>query len=172
MLLPLSFQEAGNDRIISPEAFSDRAFMAKSELHQELASPTIPLGGQAGDPGAIELVESVREYRRNQAGRQPIRPLTGKTDLNVSPLRLKIMEDHTANEIIVLIRHPKGLAGTEVLDTGNTLRNPLRHQRGEVSHQLQSWPPVWFSYLTLKAMTSTGAFVLRENETAIIPSPS
>jgi len=46
-------------------AESHSPLVLEAELLEELASPTIPLGGLAGDPGALQLIEGVLHDARN-----------------------------------------------------------------------------------------------------------
>ena len=84
-----------------------------------------------------------------------------------------MIEHDTADEIVVLIDNPDGLAWSPVQSMPNLVRYPLSDQRRErAGNQPQSCPPVWFSYLRLNAIISHGAFVFLADCIAMMPSAS
>jgi hypothetical protein len=62
----------------------------ETKLLEELASPTIPLGGLAGDPSAFQLIECVSKDTRDELRRQPVCFYGGKTDLYVAYVRPEV----------------------------------------------------------------------------------
>jgi hypothetical protein len=123
--LPFAFEEAGYDTIIVTVSTSHRPLVFEPKLLEELASLTQFLRRETGDPVAVELIECVAEYARHEVRRQPVGPCRGKTDLNVAVLGLILVKDHTANEIVVLIDYPDGLAWSPVQSMSNLVRYPL-----------------------------------------------
>jgi len=69
---PFRGQQARNDRVIVTEAKANTSLLFETKLLEELASPTIPLRGQTGDPGALQLTEGVLHNACNKHGRQPV----------------------------------------------------------------------------------------------------
>ena len=68
---------------------------------------------------------------RHKARRQPIGADRGKANLYVAILRLIRVENHTADEIIVLIDNPDGLAWPPIQSMPDLIRYPLSDKRGE-----------------------------------------
>jgi len=125
VLAPLGRQQTGNDAIVITITSPHRSFVLKAEFLEELASATQFLGRQAGDPLTFELIEWVLHDARNKRRRQPIGPDSGKTDLNVAILRLILIENHAAYEVIVLIDYPDSLARTPIQTMPDLIRYPL-----------------------------------------------
>jgi hypothetical protein len=129
--LPLAFEKTGYDAVIVTESTANSPLVFEPKLLEELASATQFLRRQAGDPVAIELIESVAHDARNKARRQPVRPNSGKTDLYVAILGLILIEYDAANEIIVLIDNPDSLAWPPIQSMPDLVRYPLSDERGE-----------------------------------------
>lgn len=103
--------------------------MNEAELAEKLAGLTQPFRREAGDSLAPELIECVAEYARAKVRRQPVGAYRGKTDLDVAILRLICVENHAADEIIILIDYPDGLARSPVQTMPYLVRNPLCDDR-------------------------------------------
>jgi hypothetical protein len=139
VFLPLACEEAGDDHIVVPKAASDVAFFDKSELPEELASLTIPLGGQAGDPVYLQLIEGVSQNTLNEARGQPITADRGKTHLYVPKVRLIVAKHHPANQVVIRIDNADGLARSPLNITPDLIPDPLGNERGKGTRdQLQS----------------------------------
>lgn len=105
--------------------------MFETKLLEELASPTQFLWRKTGDPLASELIESVPDDTANKRRRQPIGADSGKANLYVAILGLILIEDDTADEIIVLIDYPDSLAWPPIQSMPDLVRYPLSDERGK-----------------------------------------
>jgi hypothetical protein len=134
---PFGSQQAGDYAVVSPKPVAYGSLVPETKLGKKLASPAVPLWRQGRDSAAPELIKRVCHYCAQSPRRQPIGPVSGKTYLNVAPLRLIVVKNHPRHKVLILVRHADCRTRAKVIHTGDAISNPLRHHRVEASDKPQ-----------------------------------